>query len=1154
MDRELRTELVSRLAAVRRRWLALAAMRTTAYALTAAAVPIVGAVLIDQVISLEGTALMLVAAVTPLGSIGLAGAAVGRMQRRPDDRHVARFIEERAATLPDVGSLDDAVVSAVEISSEPAEPARAAFIPLVVEAALRRLRVLDPARLIEPRALGGAALQSVGGATLLGAALLLAVPGLLRAIDTTRVRWFPETVEVQVLPGDTRLPAGSPLRIRALVRGGEHVLSRFPPSLIVAAGAEERTVRMMREGDGFEYAFESVDRTFTYRVSAGAARSSEYTVTALHPPRVRQIDLRYEYPSFTGITARDDEDSGDIYGPAGTRVRVRVHTAEPIAAGELALGDTAAAPLGLRTVGERVLEGDLLLEADNSYRVRLVDADGLRSDGHTEYYIRLMDDRPPDVRILRPSADQSITPLEEVTIEARADDDYGVARFELVFSVSGGRERAVPFERTSGTDVQTIGTKILAAEELDVKPGDVIAYYARAWDVGRGKRPTLAQSDIFFLEVKPFSGEFVLAESQAGGGGAAGAQIESLIAAQKEIISATWNLERRSQNGVSETDLKRVVEAQAELRKRTEALGARGGRGRIPREAPFERHAPQFQAAQRRGAADPVSTALEAMARAVKELEAKQTRDAIQHEMAALNGLLEVQAEVRRREVTRQAAGAGGGWGNRNEQDLSALFDRELQRQQRTTYENRSSIQQREQGQDRDERAADKIRDLARRQEELSRRQRELAGAKVTAEERKRQLERLTREQAELREQAEEMLRQAEDMLRQMQGTQGNDAQTAGGLRDASEQMRAAAGELRKEDAMSAAQGGERAAEQLRRLEQRMRGSGDGAQQRAAGELQVEARQIAQEQRRIAAEAERLDRAQGATADARNRLADEKERLAGRVDELQRAAAQQARRDGGSGASGTADAARELANQRLGEQMRDGAREMRAGAGQGTAPAEQQLARALEGVADRLGGNASAEARGLSEQLEQANQLRDRLNRLEEQMRDARARQQAAETQGQQGKPEPPSNQGRPPGPQGTGAEPGPRGAGATAGDPGTELEQLRAEYDRELQRAREALGRLQDGSPGASGATPEHHEFATSAPGTEQFKHDRSEWESLRRGIDTSIERQEAAISERLARTLTDDRLSAGGSERVPDRYQRLIARYYESLARLKK
>jgi hypothetical protein len=43
-----------------------------------------------------------------------------------------------------------------------------------------------------------------------------------------------------------------------------------------------------------------------------------------------------------------------------------------------------------------------------------------------------MDDRPPDVHILRPSGDTGITPLEEVPIEARADDDFGIASLDMV--------------------------------------------------------------------------------------------------------------------------------------------------------------------------------------------------------------------------------------------------------------------------------------------------------------------------------------------------------------------------------------------------------------------------------------------------------------------------------------------------------------------------------------------------------------------------------------------------------------------------------------------------------------------------------------------------------------------------------------------------
>ena len=43
----------------------------------------------------------------------------------------------------------------------------------------------------------------------------------------------------------------------------------------------------------------------------------------------------------------------------------------------------------------------------------------------------------------------------------------------------------MPFTRVAGTDVERIGTYVLAAEELKVQPGDVITYYARARDVAR---------------------------------------------------------------------------------------------------------------------------------------------------------------------------------------------------------------------------------------------------------------------------------------------------------------------------------------------------------------------------------------------------------------------------------------------------------------------------------------------------------------------------------------------------------------------------------------------------------------------------------------------------------------------------------------------
>jgi hypothetical protein len=115
------------------------------------------------------------------------------------------------------------------------------------------------------------------------------------------------------------------------------------------------------------------------------------------------------------------------------------------------------------------------------------------------------------------AGDRGVTRLEEVDIEAQADDDYGIDRLELVYAVRGGTEQVialpVPPRATSVSARHT-----LYFEDLDVQPGDFVSYYVRARDVTRGKRTNEARSDIFFLEVRPFEQEFALTESQTMSG------------------------------------------------------------------------------------------------------------------------------------------------------------------------------------------------------------------------------------------------------------------------------------------------------------------------------------------------------------------------------------------------------------------------------------------------------------------------------------------------------------------------------------------------------------------------------------------------------------------------------------------------------------
>jgi hypothetical protein len=234
----------------------------------------------------------------------------------------------------------------------------------------------------------------------------------------------------------------------------------------------------------------------------------------------------------------------------------------------------------------------------------------------------------------------------------------------------------------------------------------------------------------------------------------------------------------------------------------------------------------------------------------------------------------------------------------------------------------------------------------------------------------------------------------------------------------------------------------------------------------------------------------------------------------------------------------------------MARRMRDSAERMRGdAAGQsGAAQREQELARDMEQLAGRVGAPAPDQEGQLSQQLARADAIRERLSRLDAQVR-------ASNSRGSSSKEPRREANGRQ--------------AGQAAGTPPT-AEAVPEKYWSELDDARKMLEQLTggrpaegsappvapvpDGSAREAGRAPAQEQFSRSAPGTEAFKQDRTAWESLRRDIGLALEQYEADVSRRVGTKPADERLSAGASEQAPEGYQELIARYFESLASVKK
>src|SRR5260370_32800731 len=88
-------------------------------------------------------------------------------------------------------------------------------------------------------------------------------------------------------------------------------------------------------------------------------------------------------------------------------------------------------------------------------------------------------------------------------------------------------------------------------EEMGVKAGDSVSYYARAGDNNTVSGSQKALSDLYFIRVRPLAKDFKKAESQAGGGQGQGQQnqVGALSEQERQIIAGTFNVQRDRKAG-----------------------------------------------------------------------------------------------------------------------------------------------------------------------------------------------------------------------------------------------------------------------------------------------------------------------------------------------------------------------------------------------------------------------------------------------------------------------------------------------------------------------------------------------------------------------------------------------------------------------------
>lgn len=239
-------------------------------------------------------------------------------------------------------------------------------------------------------------------------------------------------------------------------------------------------------------------------------------------PLVGDIRITVEYPSYSGRTPLIlPSASGDIRAMPGSLITLETTALQPVLSASILLEDDA--PAGRRTGDEprevhnkpyteiefelldpRRLRARFPVSKAARYRVSLEAMDHQR---HVETMTRAVEmerDRVPEVQLYAPADDLDVTRLKRIELAYVAEDDYGIARVELVYTRAGKDDGD---EQRKSLPLAEVGQRTAEAKilwdlaDLALEPGTRVNYRLEVTDNDDAQGPNIGRSQSYRLRV-----------------------------------------------------------------------------------------------------------------------------------------------------------------------------------------------------------------------------------------------------------------------------------------------------------------------------------------------------------------------------------------------------------------------------------------------------------------------------------------------------------------------------------------------------------------------------------------------------------------------------------------------------------------------------
>ena len=366
-----------------------------------------------------------------------------------------------------------------------------------------------------------------------------------------------QPARASLFPGKIAVPKNTPVTLKCVPEESIYPSAKLKITEFSPFG--DRHIRhLLRPGHRGSFTFDtdSLSTSIAYTFTLGNELFGPETVTVVPPPVLYSLKIKLTPPAYTRRKQMHlPEGQGAIAAYEGTKAEFSVKSIFPL---------KSASYLHERgdTVSLDIINGngaaEIPLFKSGRYTFALEDSMLQRNDSLPSFYISILPDYKPSVRVVKPGIDKMLTPAQQETLWVEAVDDFGIRDVSLRW-------------KKSGVDAVTIYSKNIVAPgkrekvirrqvawdltELSLYPGDSVYYWVYTRDNKPFGKPQICNSDTFFFRLPTFEEIHKrIAGKEENAGNALSSvkklqkqmqeKLESLIKSAKGRESLSWEEEK----------------------------------------------------------------------------------------------------------------------------------------------------------------------------------------------------------------------------------------------------------------------------------------------------------------------------------------------------------------------------------------------------------------------------------------------------------------------------------------------------------------------------------------------------------------------------------------------------------------------------------